>query len=61
MYAFDAATGQTLWSFSSGASCIGGAAIADGEVYWGTGYGKFAAIGFPFTPSNKLYAFAIKD
>jgi len=61
MYALDAATGEILWSFSSGASCIGGASVVDGTVYWGTGYGKYVVLGFPFTPSNKLYAFEVKD
>jgi polyvinyl alcohol dehydrogenase (cytochrome) len=35
MRALDAATGKTWWSFASGAS---GPAIADGTVFWGSGY-----------------------
>jgi polyvinyl alcohol dehydrogenase (cytochrome) len=54
MYALDAATGAILWSFASGGSCLSGAAISNGTVYWGSGYSNF---GFG-TPNNKLYAFA---
>jgi polyvinyl alcohol dehydrogenase (cytochrome) len=51
MYAFDAASGNILWSFASGGSCNGGAAISNGTVYWGSGYARFG------TPNNQLYAF----
>ena len=53
MYALDAATGHVLWSFASGGSCLSGAAISNGTLYWGSGYSNF---GFG-TPNNKLYAF----
>jgi polyvinyl alcohol dehydrogenase (cytochrome) len=52
MYAFNAATGEILWSFESGGSVNSGAAIADGVVYWGSGYANISG-----TPNNKLYAF----
>ena len=55
MYALDAATGSVLWSFESGGSCLSGAAISDGTLYWGSGYSNF---GFG-TPNNKLYAFGL--
>lgn len=55
MYALDAATGRELWSFASGGSCLSGAAISNGTVYWGSGYSNF---GFG-TPNNKLYAFGL--
>lgn len=55
MYALNAATGQVLWTFASGGSCLSGAAISNGTVYWGSGYSNF---GFG-TPNNKLYAFGI--
>ena len=56
MAAMNAATGDILWSYESGSSCLGGAAIVDGTVYWGTGYRTFGA---PFTtPGNKLLAFS---
>jgi len=54
MYALDAATGQIMWSFASGSSCLGGAAIANGTVYWGTGYRAFAPLS---TAGDRLYAF----
>jgi polyvinyl alcohol dehydrogenase (cytochrome) len=55
MYALNGATGEELWSFPSGGSCLSGAAIADGTLYWGSGYSNF---GFG-TPNNKLYAFGL--
>jgi polyvinyl alcohol dehydrogenase (cytochrome) len=56
LYAFNAATGSTLWSYKTGASCNNGPAIVDGVAYWGTGYGNLG-LG---TPNNKLYAFEVK-
>jgi hypothetical protein len=56
MYALDAANGATLWTFESGGSANAGAAIVDGTVFWGSGYG---VPGFGLTPNNKLYAFVI--
>ncbi len=55
MYALDAATGEMLWSFASGGSCLSGAAISRGDVFWGSGYSNF---GFG-TANNKLYAFTV--
>jgi polyvinyl alcohol dehydrogenase (cytochrome) len=55
MYALNAATGAILWSFASGGSCLSGASISDGMLYWGSGYSNF---GFG-TPNNKLYAFGL--
>lgn len=55
MYAMDGNTGAILWNFVSGGSCNGGAAIADGTVFWGSGYSNFG-VG---TPNNKLYAFTV--
>ena len=55
MYALNGATGAELWSFASGGSCLSGAAISDGTLYWGSGYSNF---GFG-TPNNKLYAFSL--
>lgn len=57
MYALDGANGAILWSYPSGGSCLSGAAIADGTLYWGSGYGNF---GFG-TPNSKLYAFSVPD
>jgi polyvinyl alcohol dehydrogenase (cytochrome) len=55
MYALNAATGAVLWSFASGGSCLSGAAISDGMLFWGSGYSNF---GFG-TPNNELYAFGL--
>ena len=49
--ALDAASGRILKTRQSGGSAIGGPAIVDGVLYWGSGY---ADIG---TGNNKLYAF----
>jgi polyvinyl alcohol dehydrogenase (cytochrome) len=56
MLALSAASGQTLWSFASGASVNAGATIVDGMVFWGSGY---THLGIPgFTGNNKFYAFS---
>jgi polyvinyl alcohol dehydrogenase (cytochrome) len=55
MYALDAATGAILWRYASGGSCLSGAAIVDGMLYWGSGYSNF---GFG-TGNPKLYAFGL--
>jgi len=57
MYAFDAKSGKVLWSFKSGGSVYGGAAIVDGVVYWGSGYPS-SRLGFG-SPGQALYAFAL--
>jgi polyvinyl alcohol dehydrogenase (cytochrome) len=57
MYAFDGANGKILWSFKSGGSVYGGAAVADGVVYWGSGY-PTSRLGFG-SPGQALYAFAL--
>ena len=56
MYALNAASGAVLWQFASGGSCLSGAAISNGEVYWGSGYSNF---GFG-TPNQRLHAFQVK-
>ena len=38
MYALSARLGTVLWSYASGGSVMGGAAIVDGRVYWASGY-----------------------
>jgi polyvinyl alcohol dehydrogenase (cytochrome) len=55
MYALNGDTGAVLWQFPSGGSCLSGASITNGTVYWGSGYSNF---GFG-TPNNKLYAFGL--
>ena len=62
MYALDAATGEISWRFDSGGSVTGGAAIADGSVYWGSGYCGTQCLveGTPLTNNNKVYAFGLR-
>jgi polyvinyl alcohol dehydrogenase (cytochrome) len=55
MYAMDAHTGQILWSFDSGGAVVDGPSIADGVVYWGSGYSHIK----PGKGNNKLYAFTV--
>jgi len=52
MYAFDASTGNVLWSFASGGSVNSGAAVVNGVVYWGSGYSSLGG-----THGTHLYAF----
>lgn len=58
MFALDASTGQTLWSFPAGGSVNAGPAIVRGTLYWGSGYAHFGP-SFPWSGSNKLYAFSL--
>ena len=55
MAAMHAATGALLWTRASGSSCLGGASIVDGTVYWGTGYRTFAPL---TTGGHSLVAFS---
>ncbi len=54
MYAFDAATGNILWSFASGGSVNSGAAVVNGVVYWGSGYSSLGG-----SMGTHLYAFGV--
>jgi polyvinyl alcohol dehydrogenase (cytochrome) len=56
MFALDAETGETLWTFPSGGTCIAGASIVDGTVYWGSGYRRW---GPPATGNNVFRAFRL--
>ncbi len=56
MFALNANTGQTLWSFAAGSSVNAGATVVDNVVYWGSGY---AHLGIPgYTGNNRFYAFS---
>ena len=57
MYALNGATGAVLWEFASGGSCLSGAAISQGRLFWGSGYSN---LGFG-TPNNKVYSFGLPD
>ncbi len=54
MYALDARTGAVLWSFNSGGTVIDGPSIADGTIYWGSGYKEINGTG-----NNKVYSFSL--
>lgn len=55
MFGLDAASGEILWRFASGGSVAAGAAIADGVVYWGSGYRMWGG-----RTNNEFYAFEVK-
>ena len=57
VYGLDARTGQIKWQFATGGSIASGAAIANGTVFWGSGYSQFATSGT--TGNNKLFAFSL--
>jgi polyvinyl alcohol dehydrogenase (cytochrome) len=58
MLALDASTGKILWSFAAGSSVNAGATVANGIVYWGSGY---AHLGIPgYTGNDKFYAFSTR-
>lgn len=54
MYAFDATTGKILWNYQTGGSILGGPAIVNGVVYWGSGYARSGG-----TANNVFYAFTL--
>jgi polyvinyl alcohol dehydrogenase (cytochrome) len=55
MFALDPATGSILWQFGAGGSVGGHPAIADGAVFWGSGFNAF-----PNTARNdKVYGFSV--
>jgi polyvinyl alcohol dehydrogenase (cytochrome) len=45
MYALDTRNGRILWSFAAGGSVVGGPAVVDGAVYWGSGYARTGGVG----------------
>jgi polyvinyl alcohol dehydrogenase (cytochrome) len=56
MYALDARNGRILWSFAAGGSVVGGPAVVDGAVYWGSGYARTGGSG-----NDKFYVFRLGD
>ncbi|PIN01190.1 Polyvinyl alcohol dehydrogenase (cytochrome) [Handroanthus impetiginosus] len=55
VYAINAASGEILWSFETGASVYGGLSISKGCAYVGHGYRVIP----PFTAGNSVFAFCI--
>jgi polyvinyl alcohol dehydrogenase (cytochrome) len=56
MFALDAATGEILWQFGAGSSVNAGPAVANGSVYWGSGYVRSGVEG---SGNDQFYAFTI--
>lgn len=56
MFALDASSGSTLWSYAAGSSVISGATISGNSVYWGSGYSHLGIPGF--TGNNQFFAFS---
>ncbi len=55
-FALNASNGAKLWSYASGSSVNAGASVANGTVYWGSGY---THLGIPgFTGNTKFFAFS---
>ncbi|HEX9116034.1 MAG TPA: PQQ-binding-like beta-propeller repeat protein, partial [Anaerolineae bacterium] len=57
MFALDAATGKILRQYASGSSVGSGPAIANGMVYWGTGYAHLGGLG---AGAHNFYAFSVQ-
>jgi polyvinyl alcohol dehydrogenase (cytochrome) len=57
MYALDAASGQILWKFAATGSVNSGPSVANGTVYWGSGYAHMDTLGM--VGGQKLYAFSV--
>jgi polyvinyl alcohol dehydrogenase (cytochrome) len=57
MFALDAANGKILWSFAASGSVWSAPAIANGVLYWGSGY---SVVGPPgVSGNNTFYAFSL--
>lgn len=57
MFALNASNGNIMWSFAASGSVFSAPAIANGVVYWGSGYSHIPG----YTPgSNTFYAFSFK-
>lgn len=54
MFCLDAETGAIIWRFASGGSVAAHPAIADGRVYWGSGFPLFGGV-----PNTKMYVFSL--
>ena len=54
MYAMDADSGKIVWQFNAGASIASHPAVADGIVYWGSGFSLFGGVS-----GKTLYAFGL--
>jgi polyvinyl alcohol dehydrogenase (cytochrome) len=55
MYALDPVTGSILWQFAAGGSVGSHPAVADGAVFWGSGFALFPGS----ARNDKVYGFSI--
>jgi polyvinyl alcohol dehydrogenase (cytochrome) len=58
MFALDVSTGKVLWNYASGGSVIAGATIANGTVFWGSGY-NLGGLPIFTLGNNKFFAFSL--
>jgi len=54
--ALDTRTGRILWRFAAGGSVVGGPAVVDGALYWGSGYARTGGVG-----NDKFYVFRLGE
>ena len=59
MFALDAGSGDTLWSFQAAGSVNAAPAVVNGTVYWGSGYHNIPKPNPVGTASNQFYVFAL--
>jgi polyvinyl alcohol dehydrogenase (cytochrome) len=59
MFALNASTGDILWSYAAGSSVIGGATVAEGDVFWGVGISPSLVTVPGFTRGNTFHAFSL--
>ena len=59
MYAFNASTGATLWSYQAAGSVNAAPSIYAGVLYWGSGYQHFPVTNPVGTASNQFYSFSL--
>ncbi len=57
MYGLDAASGKVLWRFAAGSSVNSGPSIANGSLYWGSGYSRSGVEG---SGNKQLFAFTLR-
>ena len=56
VYGLNAADGTVLFQYNTGGSVIDGPSIANGTVYWGSGYRLYNGLG-----NNKVFAFSLPE
>jgi len=61
MYALNASSGSTLWSYEAPGSVNAAPSVFGGVLYWGSGYHNFPRGNPVGTASNRFYSFALPD